>query len=165
MPEWGRDTCAHNGVAGKENHPINCVDWQQANAYCQAVGKRLPTEEEWEYAARGGSKGWTFPWGNAEPSYQRCWSGTAERSETCPVGSFPEDANPWGVRDLSGNVQEWTASGWSDDYSKSRTEQLRVVRGGSVLNATRWGVRGANRTRLDPSHRDLAIGFRCATTP
>jgi formylglycine-generating enzyme required for sulfatase activity len=80
------------GVAGRESHPINCVYWNQADAYCKAQGLRLPTEEEWEYAATGGD-GRTYPWGEAAPSNQLCWGGEGNdlgkgnRRSTCAVGS------------------------------------------------------------------------------
>src|SRR5262249_5576826 len=83
-------------------HPINCVDFSQAQAYCKAHGKRLPSEEEWEYAARG-TQGQKWPWGNQPPSNQLCWNGAGNaagkgrRASTCPVGSFPADARPFGV--------------------------------------------------------------------
>ena len=75
------------GVAGRDNHPINCVDWNQATAFCSAVGKRLPTEEEWEYAARG-TPAWKFPWGNTPPSNQLCWDGEGNDLGT---GNPPSD--------------------------------------------------------------------------
>ena len=97
------------GVAGREQHPINCVDWNQADAYCQAQGLRLPTEEEWEYAATGGD-GRTFSWGNEWPSNQLCWNrygdGRTYPNSTCAVGSYPNGRSPFGVDDMSGNVSD-----------------------------------------------------------
>jgi formylglycine-generating enzyme required for sulfatase activity len=127
----------------KRGHPMNCVSWYTANAYCAARGKRLPTEEEWEYAARSGTKQYHYPWGNASPSNaQLCWSGVSARAGTCPVGSFPSGASAEGVQDLAGNVWEWTASGYSESYSNFRTNSARVSRGGS------WGGATARRTSV-----------------
>src|SRR5205814_8984271 len=95
---------------GRENYPINCVSFDQASAYCSAQGKRLPTADEWEWAARGGAGAHSFAWGNGPPSDQVCWSGTTKRDGPCPVGSFPSGDAPGGLHDLSGNVWEWTAS-------------------------------------------------------
>ncbi|MBM4359746.1 MAG: SUMF1/EgtB/PvdO family nonheme iron enzyme, partial [Deltaproteobacteria bacterium] len=146
------------GVAGREQHPINCVDWNQADAYCKAQGLRLPTEEEWEYAATGGD-GRTYPWGNAAPSDQLCWDGKGNdqgernRRSTCPVGSHPKGRSPFDLDDMSGNVWEWTST---------QEGSARVSRGGG------WGlvdpshVRSANRVRLGPTDRDDNLGFRCA---
>jgi hypothetical protein len=145
-------------VAGKGEHPINCVDWNQASTYCQAQGKRLPTEEEWEWAARGGTQGKKYPWGNIEPSSQACWSGSGQLSGTCPVGSYPPGANPQGVLDLSGNVWEWTSSRKDD----SSTE--RVARGGAWSSSASSYLRAAERYWTSPLYRFIYIGFRCART-
>ncbi|MBM4374831.1 MAG: SUMF1/EgtB/PvdO family nonheme iron enzyme [Deltaproteobacteria bacterium] len=146
------------GVAGRQNHPINCVDWNQADAYCTAQGLRLPTEEEWEYAARG-TDGRLFPWGNAEPSKQLCWDGEGNdkgqgnRQSTCPVGAYPKGRSPFGLVDMVGNVWEWTST---------QKGSYRVRRGGS------WGcvdpscARSAFRHGDGPTHQRDDLGFRCA---
>ena len=143
------------GVAGRENHAINCVDWNQAKGYCEAQGQRLPTEAEWEYAATGGD-GRTYPWGNAEPSNQLCWSATSN-GHTCAVGSYPSDNSPFGLSDLSGNVSEWTST-----LDKLAT---RVVRGGSWSTDGPSLVRSAYRHWFVPSYRWGNLGFRCAGSP
>jgi len=95
------------GAAGRQEHPINCVNGSQAVAYCAWVGKRLPTEDEWKFAAWY-SDGRSYPWGDENPEDQLCWSGGSEgkRQSTCPVGSFPEDMSVFGVLDMAGNVEE-----------------------------------------------------------
>lgn len=94
----------------RQDHPVNCVDWQQADSYCRAQGKRLPTADEWEWAARGTTRAWPHPWGAERPSTQLCWSGMAKRDATCAVGSFPEGDTPDGIHDLAGNVWELTST-------------------------------------------------------
>jgi len=166
------------------DHPINCVDWSQADAYCRAMGKRLPTEEEWEYAARG-TDGRTYPWGDAAPSasllnscgdefvamgerlgrpgWSKMYSGSDGWESTAPVGSYPDGASPFGVLDMAGNVWEWTSSWYSQDYGSPRGDEKHVMRGGA------WGyhdpsfVRTSNRGKSPPEYRGADLGFRCAT--
>jgi formylglycine-generating enzyme required for sulfatase activity len=102
-----RLTC--NWGAGRELHPVTCVDPYSAKAYCKRLGKRLPTEAEWEYAARGKDERLT-PWGVTNPGEVRC----RELHSTCPVGSFPDGASPFGVLDMAGNAAELV----SDTYHK-----------------------------------------------
>jgi formylglycine-generating enzyme required for sulfatase activity len=149
----GADAC-NWGAAGKGNHPVNCVDWGQAEAYCRVVGKRLPGEEEWEYAARGGTEAHTYSWGNAAPGAQACWSGRSRSSGTCAVGSFSPGA--FGLADMTGNVWEWTESRWLPG------DTARVFRGGGWVNSKASDLRGANRFGADASHRFSFLGFRCA---
>ncbi|MBM4359323.1 MAG: SUMF1/EgtB/PvdO family nonheme iron enzyme [Deltaproteobacteria bacterium] len=150
-------TC-NTGAAERENHPINCVDWSRAKSFCEAMGQRLPTEEEWEYAARG-TDGRTFPWGNDAPKDQLCWNGegnrvgSGKRTSTCPVGAFPAGNSPFGLADMAGNVWEWTSSG---------DEANRINRGGSWFSVGASYVRAADRDRDAPGDRDGDLGFRCA---
>ena len=158
------------GVAGRENHPINCVDWNQAKAYCDAQGQRLPTEEEWEYAATGGD-GRTYPWGDDEPSNQLCWNGEGNdlgkgnRQSTCAVGSYPNGNSPFRLADMSGNVWEWTSSGASNSYSSPRDEGYRMVRGGDRHNDEPTDVRAARRWVHAQENQLYFLGFRCAGSP
>ena len=135
---WAQSTCNY-GVAGRGKHPINCVDWGESATYCHAQGKRLPSEEEWEWAARGQNAGTTYPWGNAQPVLQLCWSGISNHASTCEVGSFPKGDAPGGIHDLAGNVWEWTSS----DYDAGSA--ARVSRGGGWYDDDVSVVRGADR--------------------
>lgn len=153
------DAC--NAGKGRGRHPMNCVDWKQASSFCKAQGKRLPSEAEWEWAARSGDAARKFPWGDDapnEPEDRACWSGGTEgtREGTCSVGSFPSGNGRYGHKDLSGNVWEWTSSEF-DPESPSR-----VVRGGGwVDNEASW-LSASTRNGDAPSDRDDSIGFRCA---
>lgn len=129
------------------NHPVVYVSWEDANAYARWAGKRLPTEAEWEYAARGGNTGLggkpihKYPWGNDPSQDQANYTGTAGRDQwsgTSPVGSFPP--NGYGLYDMAGNVWEWCADWYDENYYKGSPERnpkgpsqgnLRVLRGGS----------------------------------
>ncbi len=166
---------------GRARHPINCVDWNQATTFCGWAGKRLPTEEEWEYAARRGNR--KYPWGDDPPNERlvnACGSecvadgvargfpsrasipwGSDAWPETAPVGSFPAGASIDGVQDLIGNVWEWTSSGYSSDYGKERTNDARVFRGGYWSGSATY-LRASSRVRLEPTYRSGSLGFRCA---
>ena len=153
------DNSCNTGVAGRENHPINCVDWNQATAYCAAQGRRLPTEEEWEYAARG-TDGRLFPWGNTAPTNQLCWNGAGNdlgagnRKSTCAVAFFSAGNSPFDLSDMSGNVWEWTSSAYGSDH--------RIYRGASWYGTNPSDVRSARRYGDNPSGQDYTLGFRCA---
>jgi formylglycine-generating enzyme required for sulfatase activity len=159
------------GVKGRENHPINGVDWFQASAFCRwRSSAALPTEAQWEYAARGGDER-PYPWGFDAPGSQLCWSGGGSfRTSTCPVRSFPAGASPAGLFDMAGNVWEWTAD-WMGDYTSGgsaaalnptgpSTGAERVFRGGQWFSSVSSAVRTTSRGSADPSFRDFA-GFRC----
>jgi len=150
------------GVAGKEKNPMVCVDFPQAEAYCKAQGKRLPREEEWEWAARGGAEARPFPWGTTEPKDQACWSGGgAVRKASCEVGSFPAGANPQGIQDLAGNVFEWTTSGSGNDGKG----KMRVARGGSWRDGTPQLMKTARPGGFEVTYRCGFLGIRCVTEP
>ena len=150
------------GKPERRIHPVNCVDWTQADAYCRAQGKRLPTEEEWEWAARGGPEARIYPWGNTEPEAEVCWDGIGNdlgqwnRTSTCVVGRHPAGDSPQGIHDLSGNVWEWTSG-------KEGTS--RVFRGGCWSLDVVEPMRAAYRGWGDTSYQYFFLGFRCASSP
>jgi formylglycine-generating enzyme required for sulfatase activity len=178
-----RSCCNWRHPDKRLEHPINCVDFAQATAYCAWLGKRLPSEEEWEYAARGGPEGRKYPWGNQAPDSTllsacggECPGNLLAKRfaavspmheakdawpETAPVGSFPAGASKHGVLDLAGNVWEWTATLYATYDGKSR-EAKRVLRGGSWGGGDPRTERATNRFRLAPGSRGQFLGFRCA---
>jgi formylglycine-generating enzyme required for sulfatase activity len=165
-----------NGTkADRQDYPVNCVTWEQARDYCKAQQKRLPSEEEWEYAARGGKTQHKYPWGDTPPGAQLCWDGEGsdlgkgKRTSTCPVGKYPDGDAVWGtarLHDMAGNVWEWTSSYYCNyDTSKPCTRDQYVIRGGGWFNVVAALVRAAFRLRDAPSDSDGTVGFRCARTP
>jgi formylglycine-generating enzyme required for sulfatase activity len=154
---------------GLENHPINCVYWYQARAYCQSRGGDLPTEAQWEYAARGpDSANHIYPWGNEAPSRQLCWDHSPAIPSTCEVGLYPSGDSPFGVSDMAGNLSEWTLDRRSDYTSMAATDPMgpsfgstRVIRGGNWGSVNPDHARAAYRIDDVPDHRSAGIGFRC----
>ena len=158
------------GVMGRDNHPINGVDWNQSRAYCQWRGGDLPTDAQWEYAARGRDvDNHIYPWGNAAPASQLCWNRYPSPGSTCPVQSYPGGNSPFGLFDMAGNVWEWTldfyagypASAASDPTGPTSGTN-RVVRGGAWGDSTATVVRAAYRYGDTPVLRNSRIGFRCS---
>ncbi len=161
-------------VKNQANHPVVNVSRHDAKAFCRWAGVQLPSEAEWEKAARG-TDGRIYPWGDTSPDKNRCNFGMNVK-DTTPVGQYPAGASPYGLLDMSGNVWEWTRSLWGKDSNKSDfaypydpkdgREDLgapddvrRVLRGGSWLDSAA-NVRCAYRIRVDPGDWNLYVGLR-----
>ncbi len=147
------------GKRGYGSHPLNCVTWDEAETFCREHGKRLPSEEEWEWAARGGRRALTYPWGDEPPADRACWDGegnskgTGERKSTCAVGAYPRSKSADGIQDLAGNVREWTSTAH---------ERFRVLRGGSWGDSLPDFLSTTFRGWNAPDERMELLGFRCA---
>jgi formylglycine-generating enzyme required for sulfatase activity len=180
-------------AADRWSHPVNCVSWYQAKTYCEALGRRLPTEAEWEFTARGPSDR-AFPWGDGAPKPQllnacgkecRDWHETVGLSNeagatlyeiadgfaaTSPVGAFGLGATPEGVLDLAGNVFEWTLDGASE-YSTTATDaskpsgERHMIRGGAYNSGNIESIDPTFRFAMPDATLSPAIGFRCASSP
>lgn len=177
VPKYANNELAsyNYGAMGREMHPINGVTWGQAKTLCEWEGKRLPTEAEWEKAARGTSA-LEYPWGSDSATCSfavlyfngyGCGVGS-----TWEVGSKPNGESPYGAHDMAGNLWEWTADWYAEDYYSSSPRQnptgpsqgvKRVIRGGG-WSSSHENLRAADRGARAPNEAYNTFGFRCAIT-
>ncbi|MEA3397506.1 MAG: SUMF1/EgtB/PvdO family nonheme iron enzyme, partial [Chloroflexota bacterium] len=160
----------YRSKGGHADHPVIEVSWYGADAYCEWVGARLPTEAEWEYAARG-PDGFIYPWGDSTPNatllnYDGNVGGTTE------VGSYPDGASWCDALDMAGNVWKWVADWYGDYPSTAQTNptgpaegSYKVLRGGGWADAYWTGVRAPDRSLGTLGVRDSGLGFRCVFPP
>lgn len=162
----------YTAVAGFENHPVNYISWYGAAAYCAAVGGRLPTEAEWEYAARG-SDGRLYPWGNAQPDRTKAVFNSSGIDNLLAVDALPAGASPFGILGMAGGVWEWVSDWYGADYYLNSPINNptgpdegpgRSARGGAWPNNNQADrIRSANRNLFEPDFLSSTIGFRCVT--
>ncbi len=180
---WSRPEGPQSDLEGRADHPVVHVSWNDAGAYCVWAQKRLPTEAEWEYAARGGLEEKVFPWGDElEPGgahVMNVWQGVFPSENTvadgyygtCPSGAYPP--NGYGLHNMTGNVWEWCSDWYSPDFHtrEKRTDphgpgrgSNRSTRGGSYLCHHSYCLRYrvAARNSMEPDSSTGNTGFRCA---
>ncbi|MEM7112966.1 MAG: SUMF1/EgtB/PvdO family nonheme iron enzyme [Chloroflexota bacterium] len=171
IQDFGDGTIQYTPLPGFADYPINYVSWFGAKDYCEYVDARLPTEAEWEYAARG-TDGRLYPWGNDSPTPNLAVFQSTSYDNLKPVDALPDGASPFGVFGMAGSMWEWVADWYDEDYYAQspgfnpqgpETGLTRVVRGGAwPFNMTSDRIRSTNRNNIDPNFFSTSVGFRCA---
>ena len=178
--DWRHPQGPDSDIGGLEQHPVVLISWDDAHAYCQWLGARLPTEVEWEYAARG-PESLIFPWGNdfqgenanfcdanCPDEYDRDSNQNDKHPFTAPVYSYPNGESWVFTYEMGGNVWEWVNDWYDENYltndsSNLETNTYKVLRGGSWADEKNT-LRAANRLFLSPTARSNVLGFRCAAS-
>ena len=165
------------GHGERELHPINCASWSQGEAFCTWAGGTLPSEAQWEYAARGPNNV-VHPWGEKPPACALAIWGDGRREDGCgrdstwPACARPDGNSPFGLCDMAGNVWEWVRDGYQDNFYKNGPEQdpvntarlpFRVMRGGCWSSDKAAYLRASVRNYGEPTNRSIGNGFRCVS--
>ncbi|MCP4357676.1 MAG: SUMF1/EgtB/PvdO family nonheme iron enzyme [Chloroflexi bacterium] len=172
--DLGDGTVQYYPLTGFADYPVNHVSWYGATLYCQWMGGRLPTEAEWEYAARG-TDGRAYPWGDEQPNPERAVYQSDSFDNLKPVDALPRGVSPFGIYGLAGSMWEWTADWYDEDYYEispdhnppgPETGLTKSIRGGAwPNNNAKDRIRSANRSSLAPDFVSSTVGFRCIVDP
>ncbi|NXT05137.1 SUMF2 enzyme, partial [Prunella fulvescens] len=171
---WRQPSGPGSSIKDRLDYPVLHVSWNDARAFCAWKGKRLPSEQEWEFAARGGLEQRMYPWGNKfQPNRTNLWQGDFPRGDTAedgyhgvsPVTAFPAQ-NSYGLYDLLGNTWEWTASEFLAPGRASRAQKMQVLRGASWIDtadgSANHRARVTTRMGNTPDSASDNLSFRCA---
>ncbi len=170
MQDVGDGTIQYSPLTGYGDYPVNNISWSGAAAYCEYVNGRLPTEAEWEYAARG-EDGRLYPWGDDFPNETRAIFNSESFNSLVPVNGLPDGVSSFGVYGMAGSMWEWTTD-WYDERYYEESPLLnpqgpdhgftRVTRGGAwPHNNQADRIRSSNRNGLAPEQLHSIVGFRC----
>jgi serine/threonine-protein kinase len=169
----GKSSATHSSYYGDsdfDNYPVIFMVWNSAKAYCEWADRRLPTEAEWEKAARG-IDARTYPWGNDAPN-SNLLNYKYAIGDVTEVGKYPNGASPYGALDMAGNAWEWVADWYSQIYYQdspssnplgANSGQYKVLRGGTWYDSD-TGVRSTDRGGTEPADAGYNVGFRCASS-